>query len=100
MLKQRGYHIIERNYRCKAGEIDIVAREGDTLVFVEVRSRSEGEHGTALETVTLAKQRRVARVAQQYLLARRPTFRLCRFDVVGITGDHIDVVRDAFRLGD
>jgi putative endonuclease len=99
-LEERGYCIVERNYRCRLGEIDIVAREGDTLVFVEVRSRSSADRGTALDTVTPAKQRRIARVAQHYLTFRRPVFRQCRFDVVGITEGRLDLVRDAFRLGD
>ena len=99
-LRERGYLVVERNYRCKLGEIDIVARDGETLVFVEVRSRSDGERGSALETVTAAKQRRIARVAEHYLAARRPEFRECRFDVVGITAGDLELVRDAFRLGD
>jgi putative endonuclease len=98
-LRERGYQIVERNYRCKLGEIDIVAREGDALVFVEVRSRTDAAHGTALDTVTPAKQRRIARVAEHYLAARRPSFRACRFDVVGITGGELTIVQDAFRLG-
>lgn len=100
VLEERGYRIVERNYRCKLGEIDLVARDGETLVFVEVRSRSRGDRGTALDTVTPAKQQRIARVAQHYLAVRRPAFGACRFDVVGITGGRVEVVKDAFRLGD
>ena len=99
-LRRRGYRIVERNYRCKVGEIDIVARDRETLVFVEVRTRSSSASGSALETVTPAKQRRIARVASHYLAARRPVFDECRFDVVGITGDELVLVADAFRLGD
>jgi putative endonuclease len=98
-LERLGYEIIERNYRCKLGEIDIVARDGDTLVFVEVRSRADGDHGDALETVNGRKQRRIARVAQMYIAARRPVFEACRFDVVGITGGDLTLVKDAFRPG-
>jgi putative endonuclease len=97
-LRARGYRILERNYRCKLGEIDIVARDGETLVFVEVRSRADGARGSALETVSSAKQRRIARVAEHYLAARRPPFRECRFDVVGITSGQLEIVEDAFRL--
>ncbi|WP_428267480.1 YraN family protein [Haliangium sp.] len=98
-LRAQGYHIVERNYRCRAGEIDIVARDGDALVFVEVRTRAGGERGSALETVTAAKQRRLARVAEAYLALRRPSMGACRFDVVGITAGEITLIRDAFRLG-
>ena len=94
-----GYSVIERNFRCRFGEIDIIARDGDALAFVEVRTRSDGRRGTALETVTPAKQRRIARVADYYLSVRNLHFALCRFDVLGITGEHVELVRDAFRLG-
>ena len=99
-LRGLGYVVVERNYRCKLGELDLVARDGETLVFVEVRTRSDDTRGSALETVGRAKQRRIARVAAAYLADRRPVFRTCRFDVVGITGDREDVIKDAFRLGD
>jgi putative endonuclease len=92
-----GYRIVERNFRCKLGELDIVALDGDTLVFVEVRSRQSARFGTALESVSPAKQRQVARVAQVYLTKHGP--RLCRFDVIGITGADLTHVPDAFRLG-
>ena len=98
-LERRGYLIVERNYRCKLGEIDIVARDGKALVFVEVRSRADGSCGSAAETVTPAKQKRIARVAAAYLDSRQPELDECRFDVVGITGDELIIITDAFRLG-
>ncbi|HET6613358.1 MAG TPA: YraN family protein [Kofleriaceae bacterium] len=98
-LTERGYRIVERNFRCRAGEIDIIARDGEVLVFVEVRSRSGGRYGTALETISRAKQRQVAKVAGAYLAARRLAPAACRFDVVGITGDELVIVADAFRVG-
>lgn len=98
-LRALGYSVVERNFRCRLGEIDIVARDGEVLVFVEVRTRSHGDRGSALETVTPAKQRQIARVAGHYLAVRRPSMAECRFDVVGITGDHVELVRDAFRIG-
>lgn len=91
--------IIERNFRCRLGEIDIIARDGDALVFVEVRSRRSSSHGHPLETVRAAKQQRLARVATFYLSTRRPSFETCRFDIIGIVGDRLQHVRDAFRLG-
>lgn len=98
-LRALGYRVVERNFRCKLGELDIIARDGSTLVFTEVRSRAHSRHGTPLETVTGPKQRRIARVASYYLSIRRPGFEACRFDVVGITGDDIEHIKDAFRLG-
>ncbi|HUH03601.1 MAG TPA: YraN family protein [Kofleriaceae bacterium] len=97
-LVRRGYDIVERNYRCKLGELDVVARDGRTLVFVEVRSRSSARLGSALETIGIAKQRRIARVAQHYLMVRRPRFDTCRFDVIGITAGELVLIKDAFRL--
>lgn len=99
-LLRRGYRIVERNYRCKVGELDIVAREGPTLVFVEVRSRRTGDFGSALEAVGWRKQKKVSRVAAHYIAVRRPRFETARFDVVAITGDEVVVIKDAWRLGD
>lgn len=96
-LETQGYRIVERNYRCKAGELDVVAYDGATLVFVEVRSRASDEFGHAAEMVTPRKQRQVARVAEMYLLERRPRYADARFDVVAITGGDIVLLRDAFR---
>jgi putative endonuclease len=98
LLVAAGYEIIERNYRCKAGELDIIAREGDILAFVEVRSRSDGEHGHAFEMVRRPKQRRVVRVARYYLAVAAPVFERCRFDVVAITAGEALLIRDAFRV--
>jgi len=98
LLVRRGYRIVERNYRCTIGELDIVARDRGVLVFVEVRSRANSEHGHALEMVGRRKQRKVTRVAQSYLAWRRPLFDEARFDVVAITGSEIVLVQDAWRL--
>ena len=98
LLVQRGYRIVERNFRCPSGELDVVARDGEVLVFVEVRSRSDAQHGDAAETVDRRKQRQVARVAMHYIGLRDPQFRSSRFDVVAITGDEAVLIRDAWRL--
>jgi putative endonuclease len=98
LLVAAGYCIVERNFRCKAGELDIVARDGDVLVFVEVRSRSDDEHGSAAEMIRHAKQRRVARVAAYYLATATPVFEDCRFDIVAITAGDAVLIKDAFRL--
>lgn len=97
-LVAAGYEIVERNFRCKAGELDIIARDAGVLVFVEVRSRSDDEHGHAAEMVRRHKQRRVIRVASCYVAAARPRFEHCRFDVVAITGDEVTLLKDAFRV--
>lgn len=98
LLVRRGYQIVERNFRCKTGELDVVARDGEVLVFVEVRSRADGEHGHAAESVNVRKQRQVARVAMHYIGLRDPMFAKSRFDVVAITGDEIVLIQDAWRL--
>lgn len=97
-LLAAGYQIVERNFVCRAGELDIVARDGDVLVFVEVRSRADGAHGHAAEMVSPGKRARVTRVARIYLEARAPVFDECRFDVVAVTGDVIDIIKDAWRV--
>jgi putative endonuclease len=98
LLIAAGYEIVERNFRCKAGELDLIARDHGVLVFVEVRSRSDDEHGHAAEMVRRRKQRRVVRVARCYLASARPEFERCRFDVVAITGDDVELLKDAFRV--
>ena len=98
LLVRRGYRIVERNFRCTSGELDIVARDGDILCFVEVRSRSRADHGHATEAVDKKKQRQVARVALHYIGLRNPSFDRSRFDVVAITGDDVQLIQDAWRL--
>lgn len=84
-LQRRGLRLEERNYCCKAGEIDLIMRENDILAFVEVRFRESPDYGGALASVTPAKQRRIARAAAHYLQGRYPGREpYCRFDVVGI----------------
>lgn len=98
LLATAGYRIVERNFRCKAGELDLVARDGDVLVFVEVRSRGDDEHGAASEMIGRTKQRRVARVAAAYLAMMVPAFDECRFDIVAITAGELVLIKDAFRV--
>jgi putative endonuclease len=101
-LRDRAYTIVARNYRCRAGEIDLVALDGRVLVFVEVRSRRGARVGTPLESVDGRKQAQVARVAQHFLAARGWHERDARFDVVGIRFDAeppaVEHVRGAFEL--
>jgi putative endonuclease len=98
LLLERGYRIVERNFRCKAGELDVIARDRGVLVFVEVRSRTDADHGHAAEMVDAHKQRQVARVAELYLATRDLDYDEVRFDVVAITGGHAELIQDAWRL--
>ena len=100
-LRRRGYAILERRYRTRFGEIDIVARHGDVLVFVEVKARMGSAFGTGAEAVTAFKQRRVAQMAADFLARRRLHDRPCRFDVVTVdvhdNEPEIVVYADAFE---
>jgi putative endonuclease len=97
-LERHGLQLVGRNYRTRLGEIDLIARERDVLVFVEVRLRTGASHGGALESITARKRRRIAAAARQYLLRFR---RLppCRFDVVCLDGEEPLWIRGAFELG-
>ena len=99
-LERRGYAIVARRYRTRHGEIDIVARDGDTTVIVEVKARATGEFGTAAEAVTPWKQRRLVSMAVDYLARQNLSDRPCRFDVVAIddlgTNTSITVYQSAF----
>src|SRR5436309_10400275 len=83
-LERRGYAIVARRYRVRGGELDIIARDGATLVFVEVKARIGHEFGEAAEAVTVLKQRRIAQLARQYVARTRSHNCPCRFDVVAI----------------
>ncbi len=85
-LERRGYAVLARRYRTRHGEIDIVARDGDTTVFVEVKARATAEFGTAAAAVTRRKQRQLASMAADYLARNHLANIPCRFDVVAIDG--------------
>ncbi|HEY1556230.1 MAG TPA: YraN family protein [Kofleriaceae bacterium] len=97
-LEREGYRIVERNFRCHSGELDIVAFHGEVLCFVEVRSRANADHGDAAEAVDRRKQKQVARIALYFISLRDPVFQRSRFDVVAITGDRVELIQDAWRL--
>ena len=98
-LARAGLRLITRNYRCRYGEIDLILQDGDTLVFVEVRSRAGNAFGGAASSITAAKRERLLRTARHYLSGAGPE-PPCRFDAVLLTGDppHIEWLRDAFGL--
>ena len=85
-LERRGYAVLARRYRTRAGEIDIIARDGEATVFVEVKARASDEFGSAAEAVTVWKQRQLARMAEDYLARSGLGCGPCRFDVVAIDG--------------
>lgn len=99
-LERRGYAILARRYRRRGGEIDIIARDGATTVFVEVKTRDGRAFGSGADAVTWTKQRRIVTVALDYLARHRLTERPCRFDVVvvavGADGVAVEVIPGAF----
>ena len=102
-LRREGYRVVERRFRTRMGELDIIARDGDTMVFVEVKARSGGSFGTPFESVTWRKRRRLCGMAAEYLRAHRLEGAPCRFDVVGVTegggaAPRVEIIRRAFDL--
>ena len=101
-LKKKGYHIIEKNYVCKLGEMDIIAKEKDTLVFVEVKTRTTIEFGPPQLAVNSSKQRQLSKVALNYLKEKQLEEVRARFDVVAILleqkKEEIELIKDAFEL--
>ena len=96
-LEQAGYQILERNFSCRQGEIDLIAREGAYLVFIEVKYRRNLGSGSPLEAVNPAKQEKIRRTALYYLYCRGYDEETpCRFDVVAVTGERFELIRDAF----
>ncbi|MCD7818730.1 MAG: YraN family protein, partial [Lachnospiraceae bacterium] len=92
-LEKMGYHIICRNYRCRRGEIDLVAGYEDYLVFIEVKYRGNNRSGSAAEAVDTPKQRRIIRVARWYLMEHHiPENHPVRFDVVAFDGKEVHVI--------
>ena len=95
-LESQGYHILARNYRCRLGEIDLIAQDGDYLVFCEVKYRKNKAYGYPSEAVTLSKQRTIRLVAQWYLKDSHCEGTYFRFDVIAILGDQLEHIRNAF----
>jgi putative endonuclease len=102
-LEKLGYRIIERNYRIRSGEIDIVAEDGGTIVFVEVKAKSSGDFGDPVEEVTPQKQRQIVSMGEFYATYCLPPDTPCRFDVVAVdfaaSPPAITIYKDAFRPG-
>ncbi|RMH38084.1 MAG: YraN family protein [Nitrospirae bacterium] len=101
-LRRRGYQILGRNVRFNGGELDLIARQGEIVVFVEVKARRTSAFGETAYAVTDIKARRIAKLASQYLAQRGLTDRWCRFDVILCEGDgsrsfHIQHLEGAFE---
>jgi putative endonuclease len=101
-LKKNGYRIIEKNYVCKLGEMDIIAKEKDTLAFIEVKTRTTTEFGPPQLAVNFSKQRQLSKVALNYLKEKHLEEVKARFDVVAILleqeKEKIELIKDAFEL--
>jgi putative endonuclease len=101
-LKTKGYKLVERNYRCAAGELDLIVLDQRVIVFVEVKTRTGMGYGTALEAVEARKQRKMIYAAQFFLNAKKLTQREARFDVIGIswpgTEPQVEHIENAFEL--
>ncbi|MEI3220385.1 MAG: YraN family protein [Lachnoclostridium sp.] len=99
-LEEQGYRILDYNFRCPLGEIDIIARDGDYLVFCEVKYRKNFKKGTPAEAVTYAKQKVISKCAMFYVMQKGYNDIPCRFDVVAISGEDteicVDVIKNAF----
>lgn len=97
-LKTQGYEILEKNYRCRIGEIDLIAKEGETLVFVEVKYRRDDKMGNPKEAVDQKKQKKISMTASYYLMRECGRMDIpCRFDVAAVLGEQIEVVKNAFE---
>jgi putative endonuclease len=102
-LRQKGYRIVARNLRSSVGELDLVAEDGQVLVFIEVKARRTDAYGGAIYAVHQRKQEKVIRLAAQYLARHHIKDRLCRFDVVLLQGSNavapqIEHIQNAFEV--
>ena len=103
-LQRRGYVILDRRFRTRCGELDIVARDGKVVVFVEVKARTDGSFGDPSESVTSQKRRRLAQMAASYLSRKQLGDVPCRFDVVAVVegpdaARTIELIQGAFDIG-
>lgn len=100
-LKRKGYKIVRQNYKTPLGEIDIIARDGETLVFVEVKTRESMEYGFPFESVNRVKKRKIANVAMLFL-KRFKDVPPCRFDIVSISYEdgkpRFELIKEAFEV--
>ena len=98
-LEDIDYTILNMNYRCKSGEIDIISTDGEYIIFIEVKYRKTALFGYPRESVNYHKQRRIIAVAKYFLLTHKLTHKNCRFDVVEVLDDKITHIENAFAEG-
>lgn len=98
-LKNKGYFIIQKNYRVRQGEIDIIARDRGTIVFIEVKYRSSMKNGHPLEAVTYNKQKQICKISLFFMNQNKisPDNTPIRYDVIGVLGDEITHIENAFE---
>ena len=99
-LVKKGYQILEKNYRWGRGEIDIICKERNRIIFVEVKTRKNLNFGDPVEAVDRRKQRQIVKIAERYLVEKRLYDKIdCRFDVITLIENKIEHIEDAFRVG-
>ena len=102
-LKKKGYRILEKNFRSKLGEIDVIAEQAGVIVFIEVKTRSDHEFGHPFDALTPTKQKKIIQTAQSFLVQKRISDKPMRFDVVALTSDEqdkwkIELLENAFQV--
>ncbi len=102
-LKKKGYRILEKNFRSKVGEIDIIAEQAGVIVFIEVKARSDHKFGHPFDALTPIKQKKIVQTAQSFLVRKRIADKPMRFDVVALTSDpsdswEIELLENAFQV--
>ena len=95
-LEKQGYKILESNYACKLGEVDIIAKDNDYIVFIEVKTRNDLLFGRPCEAVTPYKQNKIRAVAKYYLMMKKQSEENVRFDVIEVLEDEINHIKNAF----
>lgn len=95
-LEQQGYKVLEYNFLCKQGEIDLIAKDDKTFVFVEVKYRKANSMVSAIEAVNYTKQKKICKTASYYIYSKGYSNQPCRFDVIGFDGDEITHIKEAF----
>lgn len=101
-LSEKGYKVLERNFSCRIGEVDIIAMQEDTVAFIEVKTRSSEKFGLPSEAVSLTKQNRIVKTALYYMQRNKLLDYMCRFDVIEIivnpeNKSRINLIKDAFQ---
>jgi len=97
-LKDSGYEILDRNFYTRYGELDIIAKDGDTLVIIEVRSKSNKIFGLPEESITKKKIEKILKTTEVYLYEKKPDYTEIRFDIISILNNNISHIKNAFNM--